>query len=114
MIDPICGMNVEPSSAAGSHVHDGQTYYFCSGHCLAKFKADPEKFLKSPAVGDAAQGPGPSQAQPTPRKPESTEAGPGAYVCPMDPEVRESKPGACPKCGMALERSTSAGTVDQD
>ena len=25
------------------------------------------------------------------------------YVCPMDPEVRESKPGACPKCGMALE-----------
>ena len=27
----------------------------------------------------------------------------GTYVCPMDPEVRESKPGACPKCGMALE-----------
>jgi P-type Cu+ transporter len=25
------------------------------------------------------------------------------YVCPMDHEVRESKPGACPKCGMALE-----------
>ena len=30
MIDPICGMNVEPDSAAGSHVHGGQTYYFCS------------------------------------------------------------------------------------
>jgi P-type Cu+ transporter len=26
-----------------------------------------------------------------------------AYVCPMDPEVRQSQPGACPKCGMALE-----------
>ncbi|MGH9756202.1 MAG: heavy metal-binding domain-containing protein, partial [Candidatus Acidiferrales bacterium] len=25
------------------------------------------------------------------------------YVCPMDPEVRETQPGACPKCGMALE-----------
>ena len=31
-----------------------------------------------------------------------------AYVCPMDPEVRESKPGACPKCGMALEPETFA------
>ncbi len=31
------------------------------------------------------------------------------YVCPMDPEVRQSTPGACPKCGMALEpRSVSA------
>ncbi len=30
------------------------------------------------------------------------------YVCPMDPEVRESKPGACPKCGMALEPATPA------
>ncbi len=26
-----------------------------------------------------------------------------AYVCPMCPEVRETKPGACPSCGMALE-----------
>ncbi len=26
-----------------------------------------------------------------------------SYVCPMDPEVRENKPGPCPKCGMALE-----------
>jgi Cu+-exporting ATPase len=26
-----------------------------------------------------------------------------AYVCPMCPEVRELKPGACPSCGMALE-----------
>ena len=48
MIDPFCGMNVEPNSAAGSHVHNGQTYYFCSQHCLAKFKEDPEKFLNRP------------------------------------------------------------------
>ncbi len=25
------------------------------------------------------------------------------YVCPMDAEIREHRPGACPKCGMALE-----------
>ena len=47
MIDPICGMEVEPSNAAGKHVYNGQTYYFCSHHCVAKFKEDPEKFLKS-------------------------------------------------------------------
>ena len=29
------------------------------------------------------------------------------YTCPMDPEVRESKPGACPKCGMSLEAPIS-------
>jgi Cu+-exporting ATPase len=29
-----------------------------------------------------------------------------AYVCPMCPEVREDKPVACPKCGMALEPET--------
>ncbi len=62
MIDPICGMNVEPNSAAGSHVHNGQTYYFCSQHCLAKFKEDPERFLKSPATEHAAHGHGQSPA----------------------------------------------------
>ena len=58
MIDPICGMEVEPGNAAGKHVHNGQTYYFCSQHCLAKFKEDPEKFLKSPASGHAMHGHG--------------------------------------------------------
>ena len=47
MTDPICGMEVDPNSAAGKHQHDGQIYYFCSLHCLEQFKEDPEKFLKS-------------------------------------------------------------------
>ena len=51
MTDPICGMNVDAEHAAGSYVYNNQTYYFCSQHCLAKFKEDPEKFLKSPAAG---------------------------------------------------------------
>ena len=107
MIDPICGMNVEPSSAAGSHVYSGQTYYFCSPHCLAKFKEDPERFLKSVATGHVTQGHGQSHAD-TPPAPKKDRAEPGTYVCPMDPEVRESKPGACPKCGMALEPAAPA------
>src|SRR5215831_5089607 len=103
MIDPICGMEVEPSKAAGNQVYNGQTYFFCSHHCLAKFKGDPEKFLKSPGNVHAAHGHehGPehvaAQAVQTDRAKNIT------YVCPMDPEVRKTQPGPCPKCGMALE-----------
>ena len=80
--DPVCGMTVKPDSPL-RHEHDGKTYLFCNPKCLAKFSADPEKYLH-PAEPQAAR--------------------PGAvYICPMDPEVRESKPGACPICGMALE-----------
>src|SRR5215470_363555 len=133
MIDPICGMDVEPSTAAGKHAHNGQTYYFCSQHCLAKFKEDREKFLKS-RTDEQHHGrvhlesehphPGPSltsgQALPPSRGKEETgrsalrdltverEAEHVAYVCPMDPEVRESEPGACPKRGMALEPAAPA------
>ena len=96
MIDPICGMEVEPRSAAGKHVYNGQTHYFCSHQCLAKFKEDPEKFLKSPASGHAHE-----HAAAHGNRLDKTEQ--RIYVCPMDPEVRESKPGPCPKCGMALE-----------
>jgi Cu+-exporting ATPase len=113
MVDPICRMNVEPGRAAGSHIYNGQTYYFCSQHCLAKFKEDPEKFLKSQthAVHEHAHAAAHTHAHDheeshghgTPQKPKSDETEHGIYVCPMDPEVRESKPGACPKCGMALE-----------
>src|SRR6266496_6402492 len=110
MIDPICGMNVEPDRAAGSHVYNRETYYFCSQHCLAKFKEDPEMFLKSPAAGHAVHDHGhshmhaPSQAG----QPEKKDV---VYVCPMDPEVRESKPGPCPKCGMALEPAAPAAPL---
>jgi P-type Cu+ transporter len=99
MIDPICGMDVEPGKAAGKHVHDGQSYFFCSRHCLAKFKEDPDKFLKAPGDGHARKHAA-AHAQ------LADKAEQGTYVCRMDPEVRESKPGACPKCGMALEPAT--------
>jgi Cu+-exporting ATPase len=115
-------MTVEPEHAAASHVYNGQTYYFCSQHCLAEFKKDPEKFLKSRAAGDAAHGHGHSQAHAAhghdhshmhaPSQAAQTERNEqDVYVCPMDPEVRESKPGACPKCGMALEPAAPAAPL---
>ncbi len=87
--DPVCGMTVDPQNArGGSHEHAGQTYYFCNPRCRERFAADPLKYLAPPVEAP----------QPV------VKAVPGTtYVCPMDPEVRQSTPGACPKCGMALE-----------
>ena len=100
MIDPICRMEVEPNNAAGKHEYKGQTYLFCSVHCLEAFKKDPERFLKTQAHehGDHAH----DHARVVPQT-HKDKAEHGIYVCPMDPDVHESKPGACPKCGMALE-----------
>jgi Cu+-exporting ATPase len=92
-IDPVCGMEVDPAEAAGHVEHRGHHYYFCSEHCVQSFRADPEKYLQ-PA-------PAPAQAQRTSPAPSPT-AG-SEYTCPMHPEVIRNRPGACPKCGMALE-----------
>ena len=88
--DPVCGMNIETQKAAGSFDHHGRRYYFCGKSCLEKFKADPNRFLKS----ETASAMEPSRAE------DSAE-----YICPMDPEVHQLGPGVCPKCGMALERA---------
>ncbi|MBO0768788.1 MAG: permease [Solirubrobacterales bacterium] len=44
--DPVCQMKVDRAKAAGKTRHAGQTYYFCSTHCLHTFEADPERWLK--------------------------------------------------------------------
>jgi Cu+-exporting ATPase len=85
--DPVCGMVVDPQQAAGSAVYQGETYYFCSKGCAAKFQADPQKYLHP-------------QAAPEPMQQEAAGI---EYTCPMHPEVRQTGPGSCPKCGMALE-----------
>jgi Cu+-exporting ATPase len=46
-IDPICGMTVDPAAAKDSHVHDGQTYYFCCAGCRETFAADPARHLEA-------------------------------------------------------------------
>jgi P-type Cu+ transporter len=103
--DPVCGMKVDPAAArGGSHEHSGKTYWFCNSRCRERFAADPEHWLKqgpSAAVMSAPPPGPPAAAPPTPAAGERVE-----YVCPMDPEVLETKPGPCPICGMALEPRT--------
>lgn len=97
--DPVCGMHVEPSHAAGTVEHKGQTYYLCSDHCVKKFKADPERYVGTSASGSSHGHAAHGDAHATkPAGQDDLE-----YTCPMDPEVRQKGPGVCPTCGMALE-----------
>src|SRR5437762_4166870 len=90
LIDPICGMTVAPDSPRRFEF-DGYTYFFCSDHCLKKFSADPEKYVKG-------------KLDPGLRRDDTVARSPDAiHTCPMHPEVRHEGPGVCPKCGMALE-----------
>lgn len=102
VIDPVCGMTVNPQSAAGSFEYHGQTYYFCSQHCLHKFREAPEQFLSG----------GPSPMAHHHEMPATGEGEKIEYTCPMHPEVVRDAPGFCPICGMALEPRTA--TVEED
>ena len=84
VLDPVCGMTVNPATSKHRHDYKGQTWHFCSNGCRTKFAANPEKYLK-PKV----------EAPPAP-------AG-TIYTCPMHPDVRQVGPGSCPICGMGLE-----------
>jgi Cu+-exporting ATPase len=96
-------MTVDPAHArGGSFVHEGHSYFFCGPKCRTRFAENPAQFLKP--------------AEPSPKPTESPSEDPEKpgqiYVCPMDPEVRQSRPGACPKCGMALEPELPTETAD--
>lgn len=51
--DPVCGMDIDPATAAGKSEYNGQTYYFCSLGCKKSFDKDPEKYV--PAAGTEHQ-----------------------------------------------------------
>jgi len=118
--DPVCGMTVNPATAKYAYEHAGTTHYFCHARCVEKFKANPEKYLGQPATQhsgmvmlDVASSQVPpstgllmhTQHSPKPLPPQAS-----TYVCPMCPEVREAKPGACPSCGMTLESEMPTAT----
>jgi P-type Cu+ transporter len=85
VIDPVCGMTVDPLATSHHAHHDGQDYHFCSAKCRERFVARPELFVGPP---------------PQPAAPAATDV---IYTCPMHPEIEQIGPGTCPICGMALE-----------
>ncbi|MFQ5765310.1 MAG: heavy metal translocating P-type ATPase, partial [Rhodospirillales bacterium] len=88
--DPVCGMTVDPVTAEHRFEHAGESYFFCCGGCLEKFKADPQAYPRAR-----------EESAPPPKAPAGVR-----YTCPMHPEVVQDGPGDCPKCGMALEPMT--------
>jgi Cu+-exporting ATPase len=111
-IDPVCGMRVDPQGMTATHTHQGRTYYFCSPRCRERFVLDPLRYLEPAPAADPRGAMAPSQG------PARGGHVPGVaprpiYTCPMHPEVRQPRPGSCPKCGMALERETG-GLLEED
>ena len=130
--DPVCGMEIAPTSDTPELDYRGRRYRFCAEACLGRFAAAPADYLESddPVCGmrvDRALAPGVARHAGQPfffcseRCRARFEAAPNAwldpssapahapapegtrYTCPMDPEVVRDAPGDCPVCGMALE-----------
>ena len=105
--DPVCGMTVSNNSPH-SATSDGETFWFCSAHCRDKFVSNPSLFLKGVASRAShehvSSGAHADHHHVATASITSKDAPPGTiYTCPMHPEIRQSGPGTCPKCGMALE-----------
>ena len=103
VIDPVCGMVVDPATAQFKTEHAGKNWYFCSERCLQTFEADP-----TPYVGEEPK-PAPDVAGPPVRAGEKRE-----YTCPMHPQIRQVGPGSCPICGMALEPVVASAEEEEN
>ncbi|NUR16228.1 MAG: heavy metal translocating P-type ATPase [Dermatophilaceae bacterium] len=121
--DPVCGMDVDPSTTQHHVELDGHDYYFCSAGCRNAFEADPSSFLE-PGHPSSERAHGThghhhhdhhhdhhhgtaGHAAPTPTAGLAAPVGDiTEWTCPMHPEIRRPGPGTCPICGMALEPVT--------
>ena len=131
--DPVCGMTVDPAHAAAQQQVGGKNYYFCCASCASEFRAAPEKYLNAerpprslhpgslvqlgsagtsvtttslaPASASSSRVESFSGAGSRPSRISSKPSLANSYICRMCTEVLQDHPGACPKCGMALEPS---------
>ncbi|MCK6479993.1 MAG: heavy metal translocating P-type ATPase [Planctomycetes bacterium] len=99
-VDPVCGMSVDPARAPARREHGGRVFHFCCAGCAEKFGRDPEGWISGRAREAAAAA--------------AAAAPPGTvFVCPMCPEVRETRPVPCPSCGMALDPEGAAPSGEE-
>jgi Cu+-exporting ATPase len=99
VVDPVCGMKVDPATAkGGKSSFEGQDYYFCNPKCKTKFDGQPRTYLVN-------------AAQPPVLSDKDKER---IYTCPMHPEIRQKGPGTCPICGMALEPEEVSLLADEN
>jgi len=124
VLDPVCGMSLDPALSEFTVERDGDRHDFCSKRCMMAFESNPQDFLSTRKVSLSMAGltmegepPSPScchgggsatvTAQTVPA-PEGAE-----FTCPMHPEIVQDQPGSCPICGMALEaRGVPVGDED--
>jgi P-type Cu+ transporter len=118
--DPVCGMTIDPTDAAGSVDHRGETYHFCSSRCEMKFEKNPDQFVKNPDLREDNEDNKANRGcchQPHNRADDlpntAIASGRAIYTCPMHPEIEQDHPGDCPLCGMSLEPKT-ATAVNED
>lgn len=58
VVDPVCGMQIDPATAAGSSHHDGTTYYFCAISCKSEFDTGHGALVDTPAAASSCCGGG--------------------------------------------------------
>ncbi len=103
--DPVCNMEVDPSTAKYKVDYSGKTSISAAHRAWKNLTPIPRHTFRlrptseSTAVVQIATTP--TKVQP-PRS-EGRRPDQRPYVCPMCPEVHQIGPGPCPKCGMALE-----------
>ena len=90
LTDPVCGMSVNRYSKHHYHYEDKE-YYFCSDSCFDNFRTNPSIYINTSLEAGSTS------------SVENGNHNDATYTCPMHPEVEQQGPGACPKCGMALE-----------
>lgn len=99
VIDPVCGMSIDPSTAkGGKSTFEGEDYFFCNPKCKTKFDANPHAYIhknEEPVVVTALDKE-------------------RIFTCPMHPEIKQKGPGNCPICGMALEPEEVSLTEEEN
>jgi len=109
--DVVCGMDISTDTEFKT-VEQNKTYYFCSTNCQDKFEKDPHDYMHQHDENEDCLSCRPLESMQYTTTPADINA---IYTCPMHPEIQQKGPGACPKCGMALEPMVAqAGEEDTE